>query len=531
MIKYIHIIETRGKLLMLSLFLLAYTSCEVLEEDPFIQVSTENFYQNETDALAALTGAYARLKSGNGYYKQTFLSALYASSDQGLSTYLWNDFKRGTITSTNQNLFPMWRDMYLGIRDANNVIANVPSISIDEELKTRIIGEAKFLRALHYFNLVRCFGEVPLRTEPIGPNDDDEGLPVSPIEDIYQVIISDLQYASENCWGRNEVRNNYVNNEGRATKTAAHALLAKVYLRIASSKRTALQGVMGNNKYISFPESEINYYQLAKNECDLAINEPGFQLSYSFEEWNTIFNPENGNNSEMIFEVQGSSLVGQGTTVSNLFSPRDAGLSGSGFGGNNKLKPKFINFRINKDDPRYQNTIIREYQNTLRLFSINGGSTGYLSTSLDPSNTNSWTLWQIWTSKYIDPEATTEYTSRQNWHIIRLADVYLMRAEAIVEISQNPSLANNDFNSLRNRVEMSDFNGNGMSMEDFRTALLEERAVELYMEGHRFFDLTRMGVLDEYCRFLHGDNDGARQAEDYFWPIPIEEITANNNID
>ena len=138
MIKYIHIIETRGKLLMLSLFLLAYTSCEVLEEDPFIQVSTENFYQNETDALAALTGAYARLKSGNGYYKQTFLSALYASSDQGLSTYLWNDFKRGTITSTNQNLFPMWRDMYLGIRDANNVIANVPSISIDEELKTRI---------------------------------------------------------------------------------------------------------------------------------------------------------------------------------------------------------------------------------------------------------------------------------------------------------------------------------------------------------------------------------------------------------
>ena len=93
---------------MLSLFLLAYTSCEVLEEDPFIQVSTENFYQNETDALAALTGAYARLKSGNGYYKQTFLSALYASSDQGLSTYLWNDFKRGTITYTNQNLFPMW---------------------------------------------------------------------------------------------------------------------------------------------------------------------------------------------------------------------------------------------------------------------------------------------------------------------------------------------------------------------------------------------------------------------------------------
>jgi hypothetical protein len=105
-----------------------------------------------------------------------------------------------------------------------------------------------------------------------------------------------------------------------------------------------------------------------------------------------------------------------------------------------------------------------------------------------------------------------------------------MRAEAMAEISQNPSQANADFNILRNRVEMSNFDGIGMDMDNFRTALLEERAVELYMEGHRFFDLTRMGVLDEYCRFLHGDNEGQRQAEDYFWPIPISETAANDNI-
>ena len=91
--------------LLLGLCLFVFTSCEVLDEDPFTEVSTENFYQNKTDALAALTGAYARLKSGNGYYRQTFLSGLHASSDQGLSSYLWNDFKTGTITSTNQNLF------------------------------------------------------------------------------------------------------------------------------------------------------------------------------------------------------------------------------------------------------------------------------------------------------------------------------------------------------------------------------------------------------------------------------------------
>ena len=61
--------------------------------------------------------------------------------------------------------------------------------------------------------------------------------------------------------------------------------------------------------------------------------------------------------------------------------------------------------------------------------------------------------------------------------------------------------------------------------------LLKERAVELYMEGHRFFDLTRFGVYDEYCRFIYGDTDGARQAEDYTWPIPINEVSTNSEID
>ena len=177
-----------------------------MEENPQAQISTENFYQNENDAFQSLNAAYARLKSNNGYYKQLFLTALFASSDQGLSTYLWKDFKTGNVVNTNSNLYPMWRDMYIGIRDANNVIANIENINIDSELKLRIIGEARFLRALHYFNLVRCFGEVPLRTSPTQASQ-DEGLGLSAITKVYQVIIEDLEYASENCWSRTETRN------------------------------------------------------------------------------------------------------------------------------------------------------------------------------------------------------------------------------------------------------------------------------------------------------------------------------------
>tara|TARA_B100001173_G_C16011681_1_gene557994 strand:- start:676 stop:2247 length:1572 start_codon:yes stop_codon:yes gene_type:complete len=514
--------------LTICLVVISFNSCNVLDEEPFTQPSTENFYQNETDALAALTSVYARLKSGNGYYKQGFTSTLHASSDQGLSSYLFKEFKTGVVTSSNQSINNLWKELYLGIRDANNVIANVPNISMDEVLKNRIIGEAKFLRALNYFNLVRCFGEVPLRVKPVEAGD-AQGLPVSSIVKIYDVIIEDLNFAATHCWKRNESKGNYINNLGRATSTSAHALLAKVYTRIGSAKRTANEGVTGNKLYLEFPESYINYYQYAKKESDAAINDQGFKLTNNLEEWKTIFNADNGNNSEMIFDVQGSSLTGQGTAISNLFSPRNAGLSGSGFGGANKLKGKFINNRINKSDNRFKESIISQYETSTRIFNVNPGYTGYIPT-VKETGKKAGTLWQIWTAKYIDKQATTEYTSRQNWHIIRLADVYLMRAEANAEISSNPSAANNDINILRNRVEMNDINYSSLNMNSFRKQLLKERAVELYMEGHRFFDLTRFGVYDEYCKSIYGNIQGARQPEDYFWPIPLIEVSTNSEI-
>jgi hypothetical protein len=232
----------------------------------------------------------------------------------------------------------------------------------------------------------------------------------------------------------------------------------------------------------------------------------------------------------MIFDVQGSSLSGQGTAVSNLFTPRNAGLSGSGFGGTNKLKGKFINNRIDKTDNRFKQSIISRYETSTRIFNVNPGYTGYIPT-IKETGKKAGTLWQIWTGKYIDTEATTEYTSRQNWHVIRLADVYLMRAEASAEISSDPSTANNDINILRSRVEMSKIDYSSLTMSSFRKELLKERAVELYMEGHRFFDITRFGVYDEYCKLIYGNIEGARQPEDYFWPIPLIEVSTNSEID
>ena len=511
-------------------FLTLFMSCDtLLEEKPLNQIGTQFFYQNEKDALAALTAVYADLKNGTGYYKQQFLSNLFAASDQGIpNAGKHGDFRTGNITSTDQNLPNTWIEIYVGIKDANNVIAKVPDITqMDEELKSRIIGEAKFLRALNYFNLVRCFGEVPLRTEPVQPG--EEGLPVSPIQDIYDVIISDLQFASENCWGFNESRNGYTNDIGRVTKASAHAMLAKVYLEIASSKRTASEGILGNDRYNGMSGTPESYYQLCKDQCDMVLNESGYQLVSNLEDWKKIFDATNGNNPEMLFEVQGSSIVEQGTSVSNLFCPKDAGLSGGGWGGTNAFMQPFVNKNIDKTDIRFQNSIIHEFQDVTKTYVLSPNSSAYIRTYTDTGAPNG-TLPRVFTSKYIDRDATTEYTSQQNWHVIRLADVYLMRAESLAEINQDPSMANADFNMLRSRVGMADFDGAGMNMADFRKALLNERSAELSMEGHRFFDLTRLGVYDEYCKLTYGNTAGARQPEDYTWPIPLIETSANGNI-
>jgi hypothetical protein len=506
-----------------------FTACDdILEENPVVQLSTEQFYQTETDALAGLTGAYAQLKDGVGYYRQQFLSNLHAASDQGNSSWKHGNFRKGTIVSTDQNLRNPWNEMYRGIRDANNIIAQVPAINMDETLKARVLGEAKFLRGLHYFNLVRCFGEVPLRTSPVQPG--EGGLTVSPITEVYQVIIDDLMAASQDCWGFGETKNGFTNDIGRATNAAAHALLSKVYLRIASAKRTAQSGIEVNAKFLEFTETTAFYYQKAKDHADAAINQGDYALVGDLDSWVNIFSPTNGNSTEMLFDIQGSSLTEQGTAVSNLFSPRGAGLSGGGWGGTNKLHPKFINFNIDKNDPRFQNSIVRAYQDASKSYVLNNNSNGYVRSITETGAANG-NLNMVYTAKYVDSNATTEYTSEQNWHVIRLADVYLMRAEAMAELSQNPVEAVDDINALRQRVGAADLDLIGMSMDDFRTALLRERGVELYMEGHRFFDLTRMGVYNEYCKTVHGNNFGARQAADYFWPIPLTETSANDNID
>lgn len=514
---------------------LALISCEsVLEEKPKTQVNTGAFYQNEDHAIMALNAAYAQLKAGNGYYNQQFLTNVHASSDQGTGSWKHGDFHRGVLTSSNPVLPTTWEEIYVAIRDANNVIHNVPGIDMDEELKARILGEARFLRGLHYFNLARCFGEVPLRTQPVQPGEED-GLPVSSREEIYKVVISDFKFAEQHCWDRGESKGSYTNNVGRATKAAAQGLLARVYLHIASSARSAAQGVEGCMPYSSYSGDYITYYDSVKIYCDKVLEHPEYELVSSIEGWEAIFDAGNGNNAEIIWDIQAGTSTGQGSAIANLYSPRNSGLAGGGWGGTNTMKPGFVENNIDTADPRFNHAIIHQYETQTHYYVLVDKKKAYERYTLDGERKG--TQWHVYTSKYIDRSATTEYTSQQNWHVLRLADIHLMRAEAMAEINLDPSLANADINLLRSRVGFEvDFNGTGLPMEEFRDLLLRERAAELLMEGVRFFDLVRLGKLEEKVKSAfdpknQGLQEGIRGPEDYYWPIPITEISANENID
>ena len=196
-----------------------------LEENPQDRLTTTNFYTNEADAQAAVDAIYQELYGI--YQRQIFLVCDLPTDTHknGLgmpNPYLQNlEYLRHDASNTF--IRDTWKNNYEGIARANTAITHINSIDINEANKARLVGEAKFLRALYYFNLVRFFGDVPLVLS--SDNVKDALGPRIAKEQIFQQIISDLRDAADVLPITYDAT-----NAGRATKGAAQILLGKVYL-------------------------------------------------------------------------------------------------------------------------------------------------------------------------------------------------------------------------------------------------------------------------------------------------------------
>ncbi|MFC5409783.1 RagB/SusD family nutrient uptake outer membrane protein [Larkinella bovis] len=466
--------------------LLGSTACEnFLKEEPVSAISSENFYKTPADAQAGVNAVYTAL---SGYYGS---NAWYFGD---VTTEIAN---RGELTGGLDVLDytpadPVFRDfwtvMYRGINYANVAIKLVPGISMEETLRKRYVAEARFLRGLFYFDLVRAFGPVPKISEPT-MDDSNNRLPRASVEEIYALILEDLKAAET------DLPATYASADvGRATKGAAQALLAKVYLTKGDWKnaRDKAQEVIASNRYSLFPN------------------------------FRDVFKVQNENGREHIFSVQFKSgnNRGGGSSFTSQFASRNPNILLNGAIAGTSIaaeRPFYASF---PNHYRKQISMVETFPSTYYPEITARGIA-----QAGPA-----------CMKYWDPAFGLTQGGDANWMVLRYADVLLMFAEAENELSGPTAAAYEAINQVRKRARDENANGvsepaetallpdlTGLTKDTFRLAVWEERRMELCFEGHHRWDLLRTG------RFIDALKASGRTAEQkhLLFPIPDLEISAN----
>lgn len=485
---------------LLPVLLLAACTDDFLEKNPHDKVNTETFFQTEEDAVMAVNAAYQPLQRPKLYNLRIWATDIIAgNSEVGANPSDAND---GIETKNQANFItladnPGVDDLYKGpapgILYSNLVIERVPGIAMDEDLKNRVIGEAKFLRGFYYFLLVQFFGDVPLILEPRDLGDDLRPFR-APADSVYAQIIRDFTDAAEALPTKGEYG---PGDKGRATKGAAYGMLAKVYLTLG-------RGAADYEKVVFYAER---------------VEELGYGLHDNYAD---NFRQAHENGMESLFEVQYNGSLNtsfddffddanQSAWTSNYMGPRGSDLV-AGPNGWNLPTEEFVK-AYEEGDLRKDATILYE-----------GGP------EFDGKEYNSdWSMTNYNVRKFLVPlsEQANYYAGSKNFPILRFADVLLMKAEALNELNRTGE-AEAPLNRVRDRAGLGDVNGLGQ--QEFREAVYNERRMELAFEGHRWFDLIRIGDGQYAIDFLHSIGRLNAQKKHLLFPMPQSEIDRNPNL-
>ncbi|UII26692.1 RagB/SusD family nutrient uptake outer membrane protein [Fulvivirga maritima] len=493
-------------LLVAAMFVSGSCSDDFLDVDPVASKLEINYYQNQEEAYAALVAAYDPV----GWIGSNYVSKLFATnvaSDDfnagGGSSSDQPDIQAMSNYSLNEARGPqgeLWNKGYSGIFRANILMEKLPGIpGMSESLKTRYNAEAKFLRAFYYFDLIRFFYKIPLMTETILPED---VLTVEQVEreQVYEQIETDLLDAIPHL----PATVNVSNEGGRATEGAARALLGKLYLEMERFSDAAAQFEKVNGT----PGGTSQYgYSLLDNFADL------FKVGNEF-------------NSESIFEVAHSSESNtgwdcipctEGNVLNHIAAPRSYTVtdslstsipryvSGYGFCVPTQGLADAFNLGGGNYDPRYSATLTN-LDSLQEIGAISYGesyqNSGYVLRKFAGTQQNVST-----------GSGAVELNFPQNTYEIRLADTYLLEAEALVRGGVGQERAQSLLDAVRERVGLESV---PVNMDN----ILRERRLELAGEGQRWFDLMRNGRVTQGLTekgFTPGKNERL--------PIPLRELT------
>lgn len=454
--------------------LLIITSCKkVIDIDPISNIGTNAFYKNYSETNTALTGCYNGMQLPL-YNEWMFTELRGDNAKQGstgstaIPNIELNELDMFTLNSSHDKVYDYWLGTYLNIRAINYVLRSLgvkyvngelaletPTAQMTEQQRNQIIGEALFLRAYHYFNLVRLYGGVFLITEPLDPKVAKQ-INRSSVSDCYRLIIADLNKAKDLLPNTGFAQINQ-STLGHANVWAVKSLLAKVYLTNdrKSDALLLLDDVIANSGY-------------------------GLLSAYA-----DVFSINNEMNREIIFAVRyKGGGFGLGSPFANLFAPSSSGSSvvnndGNGF--NYPTESIKAAYRVPTTGPSdlRRNVNIAQYTAT-----------------------------RPYVKKFIS-QVVTRYDAENDFPVIRFADVLLMKAEAMGFDSSN-GVAVGLINQIRQRSGATDYTGTGTfeaafykypatgngSIQDaisFKTALFNERRIELAYENQRYFDMLRSG--------------------------------------
>ncbi|MEP6831947.1 MAG: RagB/SusD family nutrient uptake outer membrane protein [Gemmatimonas sp.] len=453
-------------LALLTLASAAVPACDdnkFLTEVPYDFVGATNFYQNAGDALAAISGVYATFinTTGDNYYGRNFVMLTEFPGD-AVTCYLSATNERSlvdnyTFTPSHSYIYSVWQSAFGAINRANSVVDRVPGITMDATLKARIVGEAKFLRALNYFNLVRLFGGVPMHlTETTSL--DSLALPRNTAAEVYTQIIKDLNDAIAAL----PAKATYTGSDiGRASKGAAKTLLAKVYLqRAGTGIGTAAD------------------FQLALTTANQVVSDGGYSLVPDIA---TLFNLSNENNAEVIFDIQNTRQQGLGGRIGNHMVPRNSTWGASQNGSFEAEQPFYDSYDV--ADKRKTALFVQSFPNK-------SGATVLYTAAATAAGTYGADTPYI--NKWIDPTLVTAGQEEPNYIVLRYADLLLMIAEASNEVNGGPNAEGlSAINLVRARAGLGPLTAT-LTKQQFKDAIFQERRWELAVEGpNAFFDSQR----------------------------------------
>jgi len=481
---------------------LLISSCEKdLNLTPISDASTETFYAIPNDFIQGVNAIYAGLRTYPDRQlnlSETRSDNLYAVSDGGVRDWEGINSFHKTIAS-NPYVTEAWSADFNGIFKANTVLDQIKkngSIITNEALRTRLEAEARFLRALYYFDMVRTFGKVPVIEHAVTAT---EALNVSrnTVAEVYDFIISDLKFAGDNLPSPEQYA---AADKGRATKYAAKGLLALVHM----TRSGPTLGVEG-------PGLGLNEWQDALT----LLNEVIGSGKYSFiansatqpNAYASIFSYTNENNAEVVFDIQyitGASPV-LGSTFSWLLAPDTWFQSqGKNIQGGLTIRP-------------VSNDLLNSYQAADKrlAFSIQTGFTFNGSTET-----------RSFFKKYID--ITKVPVNRLDWPInyivMRYTDILMLKAECILNGAAGTQLdVDGIVNQVRTRAGLTSLANVTLSQ------LMDERRKEFAAEGLRWNDLVRSGeVINKIPAWIQAE-DVQKQMQAFvkeyiIYPVPQSQL-------